>query len=471
MGAFEDYVNANLGIRKPLITDSGPPSQSSKAAGIIGSQYIDSDTYFLYEKTGENNSSDWVKIAYVGQTRGQPPEGIEGSVQFKSGDFFAGSPDLTYDYSSGLLSGQSGDFNYIYANFITGETGHFGEELAIGDPAQDGVFVVDNGNIETAGRANFSGPITAATGYLNELIVSGDAYISGDFYVSGTTYINEVVDTTVSGTVSGYTGVFDTVSGQKGAFTQSLTISGEPVTTGSRDYPVLTGVEFDASTNIMSFFRDLGASNIHINLSSLAGPTYQSTLLWEENNGDLVLLNDETKTSNPATQLFENSGVDNYTVRENVFASNTEAAQYFEETGVDITLTTSSYLPATPISYPIITAPYGGDASLAGAEDNMFLTTDISNGSSFSVIKYDFGGVTTVNGYNIKGLKFSQSCTFGFEGSDDNSNWSSIWSTFANNSTLMDYTDNGAQSYRYYRLMVLSFGINGQAELDFIEFT
>ena len=35
-------------------------------------------------------------------------------------------------------------------------------------------------------------------------------------------------------------------------------------------------------------------------------------------------------------------------VREDVFGSNTEAAQYFEETGVDITLTTSSYLPPIP---------------------------------------------------------------------------------------------------------------------------
>ena len=36
MGAFEDFVNANLGIRRPIITDAGPPSGSSNAAGIIG---------------------------------------------------------------------------------------------------------------------------------------------------------------------------------------------------------------------------------------------------------------------------------------------------------------------------------------------------------------------------------------------------------------------------------------------------
>jgi hypothetical protein len=48
MGAFETFVNANLGIRKPLISDIGPPSGSSKAAGIIGSEYIDTDSNFFY---------------------------------------------------------------------------------------------------------------------------------------------------------------------------------------------------------------------------------------------------------------------------------------------------------------------------------------------------------------------------------------------------------------------------------------
>jgi hypothetical protein len=59
MGAFETFVNANLGIRKPLILDFGPPTGSDKAAGIVGSEYVDTNNNFLYEKTGENNSTDW----------------------------------------------------------------------------------------------------------------------------------------------------------------------------------------------------------------------------------------------------------------------------------------------------------------------------------------------------------------------------------------------------------------------------
>jgi len=68
MGAFETFVNANLGIRKPLISDLGPPSGSSKAAGVVGSQYIDSQNNSLYEKTGENNLLDWKFIRNLGDS-------------------------------------------------------------------------------------------------------------------------------------------------------------------------------------------------------------------------------------------------------------------------------------------------------------------------------------------------------------------------------------------------------------------
>ena len=68
MGAFETFVNANLSIRKPLISDVGHPSNSSKAAGVVGSHYVDSETNFIYEKTGENNLEDWSKIRKLGES-------------------------------------------------------------------------------------------------------------------------------------------------------------------------------------------------------------------------------------------------------------------------------------------------------------------------------------------------------------------------------------------------------------------
>lgn len=80
MGAFETFVNSNLGIRKPLILDNGHPTGSSKAAGIIGSEYIDLDTNFLYEKTGENNSQDWVFTRQLGSSNSEVYS-ISGALQ------------------------------------------------------------------------------------------------------------------------------------------------------------------------------------------------------------------------------------------------------------------------------------------------------------------------------------------------------------------------------------------------------
>ena len=80
MGAFETFVNSNLGIRKPLILDNGHPTGSSKAAGIIGSEYIDLDSNALYEKTGENNSQDWVFTRQLGSSNAEVYN-ISGALQ------------------------------------------------------------------------------------------------------------------------------------------------------------------------------------------------------------------------------------------------------------------------------------------------------------------------------------------------------------------------------------------------------
>tara|TARA_R110001592_G_scaffold160695_4_gene393008 strand:+ start:50777 stop:51268 length:492 start_codon:yes stop_codon:yes gene_type:complete len=85
MGAFEDYVNANLGIRRPMITDSGNPNLSSKAGGIIGSNYRDSSNNQLYEKTGENNSTDWMPIGQIGHSRFSGESGIYMTMTGNSG--------------------------------------------------------------------------------------------------------------------------------------------------------------------------------------------------------------------------------------------------------------------------------------------------------------------------------------------------------------------------------------------------
>jgi hypothetical protein len=237
MGAFEDFVNANLGIRKPLITDAGPPTQSTKAAGIPGSHYIDSNNNFLYEKTGDSNSTDWIYIATLGDPRGGgEPAGLSGQIQFNYDGELGASPYFIFDDTSGAFSGASGRVDYLHVGYITGQTGHFQEEIIVGDPDAPGaeeVFLVEDGNIVAAGEAHFAGNIDAPTGTFDDLFVNGDAsfedlLVQGDLTVIGTTHVTEVIDTTVEGTISGYTGIFNNlIAGGKDVGEQIDTLSGD----------------------------------------------------------------------------------------------------------------------------------------------------------------------------------------------------------------------------------------------------
>jgi hypothetical protein len=143
--------------------------------------------------------------------------------------------------SGDIISGATGSFQNINVSngltvsggisgdIISGATGSFQNiNVSNGLTVSGGI----SGDIISGKTGFFSDVLASPTGYFQKIIVSGDAHISGDFYVSGTTYINEVIDTTVSGTISGHTGIFDTISGKKGDFSERLTISGETVLTG-----------------------------------------------------------------------------------------------------------------------------------------------------------------------------------------------------------------------------------------------
>ena len=161
---------------------------------------------------------------------------VSGGISGDSGSF------QTLNISEGLIasggiSGDSGSFQtlnisegLIASGGISGDSGSFQTlNISEGLIASGGI----SGDVISGKSGFFSDSLSSPTGYFEKIIVSGDAYISGDFYVSGTTYVNEVVDTTVSGTLSGYTGIFNMTSGENASFTQSLTISGVPVSTGA----------------------------------------------------------------------------------------------------------------------------------------------------------------------------------------------------------------------------------------------
>ena len=86
MSTFEQYVNSNLGIRRTIISDSGHPGYSSKAAGMAGTNYIDTNSQQLYERTGEDNiPQDWMPIGKLGHSRFSGESGIYLTLTGNSG--------------------------------------------------------------------------------------------------------------------------------------------------------------------------------------------------------------------------------------------------------------------------------------------------------------------------------------------------------------------------------------------------
>lgn len=159
MGAFEDFVNSNLGIRQPFISDFSPPTgenKSLKAAGIRGSKFLDLSTNFLYEKTGENNNTDWAKIAELGEPRGGASANLSGDqyIQFVSGSALVGSEDFIYQYDLGRVSGVSG-----YYQDIDGISGHLNKELIVGEPDKDVFVSISDGQFDVYGNINIDGNI------------------------------------------------------------------------------------------------------------------------------------------------------------------------------------------------------------------------------------------------------------------------------------------------------------------------
>ena len=267
MGAFENFVNANLGIRKVLVSDFGPPTgqnKSDKAAGPIGSQYIDLNTgpnYLMYEKFGPNNNTDWIEIRKVGEA-GSKPEGPDTSLQFASGEKLGGSSHLTYDYESNLLEGTSGQFKNLK--------------------------------------------------------------VLGDLHILGTSYVHEIKDTTIEGTISGYTGKFsDLLVQDKNILDLINGISGNLISTGSFLESEINTLSGESTSSFLSIHTDITAtgqlllnsinnfsnsslSRIEDQIDSLSGDLNTTGLALSKLSGDLINLESQTLASfaQQSSELF-----------------------------------------------------------------------------------------------------------------------------------------------------------------------
>ena len=230
MGSFENFVNSNLGLRKTLIWDNTTPDLSTKAAGVRGSQFLDTTTNFLYEKTGINNIEDWVKIGKLGDSRGKPG-GSNGSIQFNlENEQLTGSPYFAYHTGINLISGVSGHFDNLYAN---------------------------------------------------------------DLYVTGTSYVTELRDYTVDGTISGYTGIFQdliingTSVGVGGADSDALyNLSGESLATFAFHAYKISGLEGDV-TDLKS---NASLETVYENLIEVSGESLANSIALSD---DIFLLKED----------------------------------------------------------------------------------------------------------------------------------------------------------------------------------
>jgi hypothetical protein len=125
MSSFENFVVSNLGVRKPLIFDSVPPSSSLRAAGVKGSQFLDITTNQLYEKTGHNNDTDWVYLRNLGEGGSANDDTF---IQF-SGETLANFIALNDDVFD--INSELGTLNTSVRSVVGGGISAGGEDLSL----------------------------------------------------------------------------------------------------------------------------------------------------------------------------------------------------------------------------------------------------------------------------------------------------------------------------------------------------
>ena len=191
MGAFETFVNANLGIRKPLILDVGHPTGSTKAAGIVGSEYIDTVSNNIYEKTGENNLEDWIFIRKLGDSLSASESGILSRVEVietsSSSQSFSASVNIPQN---------TADINISYASLGNNITYLSSPKIFASirfNSAPDAIYAHSVYGVDTE-RFNiqFSDEIQQADCFLDILIAASADQISGSTTANtGESYVAE----------------------------------------------------------------------------------------------------------------------------------------------------------------------------------------------------------------------------------------------------------------------------------------
>ena len=112
------------------------------------------------------------------------------------------------------------------------------------------------------------------------------------------------------------------------------------------------------------------------------------------------------------------------------------------------------------------TAPFGGTAANALTSDSVYLTSNTTSGSSFDLIKYDFGSPVQMSRYSIGSLYFTGGLsTFQIQYSNDDVNYTVLTSLSVTGSG-QNFSGNINVMARYIKIRATTFGTNGQGYID-----
>lgn len=113
-----------------------------------------------------------------------------------------------------------------------------------------------------------------------------------------------------------------------------------------------------------------------------------------------------------------------------------------------------------------ITAPFGGTAENARVTDSVYLISNTTTGSVFTLVQEDFGAVKQLSRYLISAMYFTGgSSTFELQYSTDGSSWTTA-ASLSITASGQNFSGNINVNARYVRLQATAFGVNGQGALD-----
>jgi hypothetical protein len=165
-----------------------------------------------------------------------------------------------------------------------------------------GVFsALDLNNIDTLSLSGVSVTINGA-----DVSLGNNLTVSGDLTVAGTIRYNQIVDTTVTGNISGYTGIFTTIFADNLVYnTGNQTISGVKIFANSGVFSLSGAAPLGLPNNPLSVVGS-GNTYLQLNIQNRAtGLTSTADLVITANNG--------TDTTNYINLGINNSGYNDQT--------------------------------------------------------------------------------------------------------------------------------------------------------------